>query len=102
MFSSKISNFIEKTIWALNGTGLASTGPDPSEVVYPYERILNWGPERDIQKFRKAWVELNTKYSEIWPNITKKREQDVPPDAEKWNDVPNKMEYFSEKPGKGD
>ena len=62
LFSSKISNFIEKTIWALNGTGLASTGPDPSEVVYPYERILNWGPERDIQKFRKAWVELNTKH----------------------------------------
>ena len=59
LFSSKISNFIDKTVWALNGRGLASTGPDPTEVVYPYEQILNWGPERDIQKFRKAWVELN-------------------------------------------
>ncbi len=56
----------------------------------------------DTEDGAKDWVELNTKYSEIWPNITKKREQDVPPDAEKWNDVPNKMEYFSEKPGKGD
>ena len=62
LFSSKISNFIDKTVWALNGRGLASTGPDPTEVVYPYEQILNWGPERDIQKFRKAWVELNEKH----------------------------------------
>ena len=62
LFSSKISNFIDKTVWALNGRGLASTGPDPAEVVYPYEQILNWGPERDIQKFRKAWVELNKKH----------------------------------------
>ena len=62
LFSSKISNFIDKTVWALNGRGLASTGPDPTEVVYPYEQILNWGPERDIQKFRKAWVELNNKH----------------------------------------
>tara|TARA_B100000242_G_C42909790_1_gene421857 strand:+ start:53 stop:772 length:720 start_codon:yes stop_codon:yes gene_type:complete len=62
LFSSKISNFIDKTVWALNGRGLASTGPDPTEVVYPYEQILNWGPERDIQKFRKAWVELNKKH----------------------------------------
>ena len=62
LFSSKISNFIDKTVWALNGRGLASTGPDPTDVVYPYEQILNWGPERDIQKFRKAWVELNKKH----------------------------------------
>ena len=62
LFSSKISNFIDKTVWALNGRGLASTGPDPTEVVYPYEQIINWGPERDIQKFRKAWVELNKKH----------------------------------------
>ena len=62
LFSSKISNFIDKTVWALNGRGLASTGPDPTKVVYPYEQILNWGPERDIQKFRKAWVELNKKH----------------------------------------
>ena len=62
LFSSKISNFIDKTVWALNGRGLASTGPDPTELVYPYEQILNWGPERDIQKFRKAWVELNKKH----------------------------------------
>ena len=56
----------------------------------------------DTEDGADAWVELNTKYSEIWPNITKKREQDVPKDAEQWKDIPNKLEHLSEKPGKGD
>ena len=43
------------------------------------------------------------KYSEIWPNITEARPEDVPSDAKDWNGVPNKYEeHFSEKPGKGD
>ena len=45
---------------------------------------------------------MNTKYSEAWPNITKKRENDVPIDQEKWREVKGKLKYFSEKPGKGD
>ena len=48
------------------------------------------------------WVDINTKYSEIWPNITKKREADVPQDQEKWRNVEDKIKYLSEKPGKGD
>ena len=48
------------------------------------------------------WVDTNTKYSELWPNITKKRSSDVPADQEKWRDVEGKLKYFSEKPGKGD
>jgi len=48
------------------------------------------------------WVKINTKYSESWPNITKKRADDVPGDQEKWRDVENKLKYLSEKPGKGD
>ena len=48
------------------------------------------------------WVTLNTKYSEMWPNISKKREKDVPQDQKKWRDVINKLKYFSEQPGKGD
>ena len=48
-------------------------------------------------------LEHNTKYSEQWPNITKKREpEDVPKDQEKWRGVKDKLKYFSEKPGKGD
>ena len=49
------------------------------------------------------WEEINRKYSELWPNITQMRKEDVPADAEDWNGVPNKLEeHFSEKPGKGD
>ena len=54
--------------------------------------------DKDVEK----WIELNTKYSETWPNITKKRGDDVPGDQEKWRDVKDKLKYFSEKPGKGD
>ena len=48
------------------------------------------------------WVNINTKYSELWPNITKKRFEDVPSDHEKWRNVSDKKQYLSEKPGKGD
>ena len=48
------------------------------------------------------WVDINTKYSELWPNITKMRKEDVPKDHDKWKDVPDKKKYLSEKPGKGD
>ena len=45
---------------------------------------------------------MNKKYSEAWPNITKKRSSDIPTDQEKWRDVKDKLKYFSKKPGKGD
>lgn len=47
------------------------------------------------------WMEINTKYSLIWPNITKMK--DAYPEAEKYKDMPNKYEeHFSEEPGTGD
>lgn len=65
----------------------------------PVEAILPETAVADVDH----WMEINRKYSLIWPNITKRREQDVPKDAEQWNGVPNKFaEHFSEKPGKGD
>ncbi len=48
------------------------------------------------------WVELNDKYSKLWPNISKKRPEDVPKDHENWKGIENKIKHFSEKPGKGD
>ena len=56
----------------------------------------------DTDENTGKWIKLNTKYGEAWPNITKKRENDVPNDQEKWRDVKDKLKYFSEKPGKGD
>lgn len=47
------------------------------------------------------WVDFNAKYSAIWPNITEMRLDDVPSDAKEWHGVKDKMQYFSERPGKG-
>ena len=58
--------------------------------------------EPDTNENTSSWVDLNNKYSSIWPNITKKRSSDVPKDQEKWRNVSNKLEHFSEKPGRGD
>ena len=47
------------------------------------------------------WEDINRKYSNIWPNISEKK--DPPADAKEWEGVPNKYEeHFSEKPGEGD
>ena len=55
-------------------------------------------PEESIR-----WEEINREFSAIWPNITAKREADVPADASDWAGVPNKFEeHFSKEPGKGD
>tara|TARA_B110000438_G_C15481847_1_gene507625 strand:+ start:253 stop:501 length:249 start_codon:yes stop_codon:yes gene_type:complete len=56
----------------------------------------------DTDEGTDDWVKINNKYSDLWPNITKKRADDVPQDQEKWRDVKGKLKYLSEKPGKGD
>ena len=58
--------------------------------------------EPDTNDNTEGWVKLNTKFSEIWPNITKRREEDVPKDWKKWDGVKNKIKHLSENPGKGD
>jgi len=58
--------------------------------------------EPDTNPDTNQWVEINTKFSMTWPNITKRRKEDVPADQEKWRDVKEKLQYLSEKPGKGD
>tara|TARA_B100001996_G_C18168529_1_gene403481 strand:- start:97 stop:345 length:249 start_codon:yes stop_codon:yes gene_type:complete len=47
---------------------------------------------------KNKWLDLNKKYSKLWPNINKKKEP--PKDADKYKDEKNKYDkYFSEKPG---
>jgi len=49
----------------------------------------------DTEKGSSKWLEMNTKYSKIWPNISEKK--DPPEDHEKFKDVENKYEkYFKE------
>jgi len=63
----------------------------------PVEAIIDDGaPDSE------EWLTLNTKWADVWPNITQKREEDVPGDVKDWEYVPGKMQYFSESPGKGD
>jgi ferredoxin len=59
----------------------------------PAEAIF---PDSDIPP-SSHWLDLNHKYSGLWPNIVKRG--DPPPDADAWNGVPNKFaEHFSPKP----
>ena len=49
----------------------------------------------DIEPGSEKWLEINKQYSEIWPNISEKK--DPPSDHEKYKDEQNKFEkYFKE------
>ena len=56
---------------------------------------------------RKYWLDINIKYSKIWPNLTTKDAGPLP-DAAVWDPGkmykgdPEKKEHFSEEPGLGD
>ena len=55
----------------------------------------------DTDPGAEDFLELNRKYSSIWPNITIKK--DPPSDAELYQGKQDKLKkYFSEKPGEGD
>jgi ferredoxin len=59
----------------------------------PVEAILP-DTEGDLSK----WVEINQKYANTWPNITRKGEP--PADADEWAEVKDKFEEnFSPNPG---
>ena len=66
----------------------------------PVDAII---PDAEAGNYSQNLLEINTKYSLIWPNITEMRPEDVPADASEWAEVKNKFEdHFSEEPGKGD
>lgn len=41
-----------------------------------------------------TWLDINTKFSALWPRITRKKP--ALPDAETWNGVPNKLPLLEE------
>ena len=53
----------------------------------------------DTDSGLEKWLEINTKFSTIWPNIT--RQTDPLSDWETWKDKAGKADQLSEKPGKG-
>jgi ferredoxin len=63
----------------------------------PVEAII---PDTGGDDEATKWLEINTKYAETWPNITRKGEP--PADADNFKDEAGKFEkYFSDKPGEG-
>ncbi|QCE33689.1 ferredoxin family protein [Acetobacteraceae bacterium] len=59
----------------------------------PAEAIL---PDTDDEA--QKWLDVNTKYSKSWPNITRKGT--APSDAEEWNGKPDKEQFLSPNPHK--
>ena len=55
----------------------------------------------DTEPGLEQWLDINTKFASLWPNITIKKEPD--PEAETHDGESGKFEkYFSEAPGAGD
>ena len=48
----------------------------------------------DTEPKLEKWLEINTQYAQIWPNITVKREP--PPDAKEWEGKPDKVNLLSQ------
>jgi ferredoxin len=63
----------------------------------PVEAIKS---DEDLAPGEEKWLEINTKYSGIWPNITKMKA--APADADDWAKVADKAAHLSPKPGDGD
>ena len=62
----------------------------PAEAIFP-----------DIEPGLEHWLEVNAKYSALWPVISRK--SDPPTDADEHKGEAGKLEkYFSAEPGEGD
>jgi len=53
----------------------------------------------DTEPGLEKWLSLNAEYAKIWPNIVAKKTP--PPDWKEWDGKPDKLQYFSPKPGTG-
>tara|TARA_Y100000590_G_scaffold309531_1_gene349587 strand:- start:12542 stop:12883 length:342 start_codon:yes stop_codon:yes gene_type:complete len=56
----------------------------------------------DTDDAANNWTEVNKKFSESWPNISKKQSSSSKEEQDKWAKIEDKKEHFSEKPGKGE
>ena len=81
------------------GLGFLLQAGEPKPPLFLPEPHSNTTPAgvivADTESGSEKWLELNTKYSEVWPNITQKK--DPPVDHEKYKNEKNKYEkYFNE------
>ena len=54
----------------------------------------------DTEPGQEEWLALNAEYSNVWPNVTAKKKSF--PDSKDWEGRPDKVRYFSPRPGRGD
>ena len=55
----------------------------------------------DTEPGLTTWLSLNAEYSQVWPNVTQKREPTE--ESKEFDGKPNKFnEFFSPEPGQGD
>ena len=71
----------------------------------PVEAIVSDGEPNIAKDEMDYWINVNTKYAKLWPNITKKK--DALPEADEYGpdnmpDQKSKRNLLSEKPGDGD
>lgn len=52
--------------------------------------------EDELPDDQAEYLDINADLAAKWPNITEKK--DAPPDAEQWEDVPNKKQYLETEP----
>ena len=53
----------------------------------------------DTEPGLDKWLDINTRFANEWPNITRKGTP--PADTDEWSGKPDKEKYLSEKPGQG-
>jgi ferredoxin len=54
----------------------------------------------DSEPSANHWLEINRRYSAVWPSVTRKHEP--PADADQWKGMPSKFDkFFSDAPGPG-
>lgn len=63
----------------------------------PIEAIKS---DEELSPDQARWVDINARYSALWPNITKSK--GPLPHADDFADKPDKEDLFSAKPGEGD
>jgi len=64
----------------------------PYDAIFPHSSL-------DEDEYQK-WLQINKKYSSIWPVIDQVIEHRKPQDSDVWDGVENKYEkFFSNKPG---
>lgn len=63
----------------------------------PIEAIKS---DEELAPGEEKWLDINAKFSAVWPNITKTK--DPLPDADAWAEKGGKEADLSEKPGTGD